>query len=98
MDSSQPLYHYYERRNGPFLNLSDLPIAEAQRVLDEIKATSSVLAAQRYDGYLERRRELEQLARRLFIDKGGGPSEPCPTPWSSAHAIGWRPGTRSRLA
>lgn len=78
MNSSQPLYHYYERRKGPFLNLSDLPIAEAQRVLDDIKAGSTVMAAQRYDGYLERRRELEQLARQLFIDKGGRPKRAVP--------------------
>jgi len=72
------LCHYYERRKGPFLNLSDLPLAEAQRMLNSIKAESSAMAAQRFDGYLERRRELEQLARRLFIAKGGRPKRAVP--------------------
>ena len=78
MSTFPDLYHYYERRKGPFLNLSDLPIAEAQRVLDTLKAESTVMASQRYDGYLERRIELEQLARRLFIDKGGKPKRVVP--------------------
>ncbi len=72
------LYHYYERHKGTFLNLSDLPLAKAQRVLDTLKAESTVMAAQRYDGYLERRIELEQLARRLFIAKGGKPKRAVP--------------------
>ncbi len=78
MSAFPDLYHYYEQRRGPFLNLSDLPIAEAQRVLDTLKAESTTMAAQRVDGYLEGRRELEQLARRLFIAKGGKPKRTVP--------------------
>lgn len=72
------LYHYYERRRGPFRNLSDLPLADAQGVLDEIKAENQLMAAHRYPGYLERRRELEQLARSIFIAKGGRPVRQVP--------------------
>ena len=72
------LVHYYEKRNGPFLNLSDLDILEAQRVLDGIKKENSTFAVHRYDGYLERRRELEELARGIFVSKGGKPKKAVP--------------------
>ena len=67
------LYHYYEKRHGPFRNLSDLPLDEAQAVLDKIKSESQVMAAQRYPGYLQRRQELEQNAQAQFIAKDGKP-------------------------
>ena len=67
------LYHYYEKSNGPFKNLSDLAIDEAQKVLNEIKLKNEVFASHRYEGYLERRKELEQTARNIFISKGGKP-------------------------
>jgi hypothetical protein len=67
------VYHYYEKCRGPFKNLSDLPLTEAQVVLDKIKADNQLMAAHRYPGYLERRMELEQLARSIFVAKGGKP-------------------------
>lgn len=72
------LYHYYEKATGPFRNLSDLPIADAQAILDGIKKDNATFAAHRYDGYLERRQELEQLVRGLFIEKGGKPRRAAP--------------------
>jgi len=75
---SEYLYHYYEKRNGPFKNLSDLSLVEAQKVLDKIKAENSVMAVHRYVGYLERRKDLEQIARSLFIAKGGKPVRQVP--------------------
>ena len=72
------LYHYYEKRRGPFRNLSDLPLIEAQTVLDKIKAENRVMAAHRYVGYLERRQELEQIAREILITKGGKPVRQVP--------------------
>lgn len=60
------------------MNLSDLTIVEAQAVLDKIKREHDVMAAHRYDGYLERRSELEQLARNIFIAKGGKPKTRVP--------------------
>ncbi len=74
----QWLYHYFERATGPFRNLSDLSITEAQQILDNLKRTSSVFAAQRYDGYLQRRHELERLSRRMFMAKGGHPKRLAP--------------------
>ncbi len=37
--------------------------------MNEIKKSNTTFAAQRYDGYLERRFELEQTARNIFIRK-----------------------------
>ncbi|AIQ53514.1 hypothetical protein [Paenibacillus sp. FSL R7-0331] len=72
------LYHYYEKALGPFRNLSDLPAAEAEEVLAAIRQKKKTMAAHRPDGYLQRRRELEQLARALFIAKGGKPVRTAP--------------------
>src|SRR5690242_11026963 len=67
------LYHYYEKSKGPFKNLSDLNIDEAQKIQNEIKAKNEVFASNRQKGYLDRRKELEQIARNIFISKGGKP-------------------------
>ena len=72
------LYHYYEKASGPFLNLSDLPPDQAHAILDGIKRENATFAARRFDGYMERRRELERLVRGLFIEKGGKPRREAP--------------------
>ena len=71
-------YHYFEQGAGPFRNLSDLEIPEAQAILNRIKRMNATFAAHRYDGYLERRRELESLARSIFVSKGGVPEREVP--------------------
>lgn len=44
------LYHYYDKIIGPFKNLSDLPIEQANRVLQEIAITKpNVQCAKRFD-------------------------------------------------
>ncbi|WP_222850428.1 hypothetical protein [Paenibacillus tengchongensis] len=72
------LYHYYERSRGPFRNLSELEPEEASRVLESIRQSGDVMAAQRTEGYMERRRELEAMARSLFLAKGGKPQRTVP--------------------
>ena len=67
------LCHYYEAARGPFFNLSDLPIEEAERILDAIRRQGGVFASRRPADYLEVRRGLEEQVRRRFIAKGGGP-------------------------
>ncbi|MFN2234526.1 MAG: hypothetical protein ACK2U1_09870 [Anaerolineales bacterium] len=74
----QYLYHYYEKKMGPFKNLSDLSLYEAKAVLGKIKSENQVMAAHRFPGYLERRAELEQIARKMFIAKGGKPARKVP--------------------
>ncbi|MHC1695155.1 MAG: hypothetical protein AB9835_07765 [Eubacteriales bacterium] len=72
------LYHYYDSAIGAFKNLSDLPSEEARRVMDELRQQKSMFASKRADGYLERRFELENIARGLFIEKGGKPERAAP--------------------
>lgn len=72
------LSHYFEKQIGPFKNLSDLSLEQAQNVLDIIKADNQLMAAHRFPGYLERRAELEQIARNFFIAKGGKPVREVP--------------------
>jgi hypothetical protein len=67
------LYHYYEQARGPFRNLSDLPLAEAERILDDIRLEGRVFASRRTRDYLTVRRGLEERVRALFIAKGGSP-------------------------
>lgn len=72
------LYHYFDRRLGPFVNLSDLPHAEAERVQAEIVRAGRGFASQRQPEYLARRREVEGIVRGLFIEKGGKPQRTAP--------------------
>ena len=72
------LYHYFDKRTGPFRNLSELLPAQARDVLDAIRAKQEGFASQRDEAYLTRRAELEQLARELFIEKGGKPIRTVP--------------------
>lgn len=72
------LYHYYEYRIGPFVNLSDLSIEEAERVQSGIKREGAVLASKRDKDYIVVRRELEDKVRSLFIIKGGRPKRERP--------------------
>jgi hypothetical protein len=73
------LYHYYEAADGPFRNLSDLPLKEAEKVLEEIRlAGGGRFASQRPADYLAVRRQLEEQVRKLFIAKGGKPQRERP--------------------
>lgn len=66
------LYHYFDQTIGPFVSLSDLPVDEAQSVLDTIKAAKpNSQSAQRHDKYLEYRRNCEGIIRSAFANKGG---------------------------
>ena len=68
------LSHYYEASDGPFRNLSDLPHAEAEAVLEQIRQGGQRrFAGQRTSDYLAVRRGLEARVRELFIAKGGQP-------------------------
>ncbi|WP_169087899.1 hypothetical protein [Paenibacillus sp. PL91] len=67
------LHHYYDDSTGPFCNLSDLALGEAEIVLQEIRLQNKGFASKRSPDYLEVRRSLELRARELFILKGGKP-------------------------
>jgi hypothetical protein len=73
MVSPDFLCHYYEAAIGPFVNLSDLPPADAEQRLARIRREGRIFASQRADDYLAIRWELEDRVRALFLEKGGAP-------------------------
>ncbi|GAA4292803.1 hypothetical protein GCM10023142_28440 [Anaerocolumna aminovalerica] len=85
------LYHYYDKSIGPFMNLSDIPIDEAKKVLNEFKQNKpNVQCAGRHVEYMETRLYYEELIRNLFIKKGGSVTRNAPhymvvehSPWLS---------------
>ena len=69
----QKIYHYYEKKIGPFINLSDLPLEKANMIMDDIRQKGDSFVAQRTPDYLVKRFMLKDKARELFISKGGKP-------------------------
>lgn len=67
------LCHYYEEADGPLRNLSDLPIPEAEALLERLRLQGDRFASQRKEDYLAVRRNLEDQVRQLFTEKGGRP-------------------------
>ena len=66
------LYHYFDKRSGPFRSLTALPAEEAEKVLNQLKMERpESLCAQRDDTYIEKRRSCEAVLRREFAAKGG---------------------------
>lgn len=72
------LYHYYEKKIGAFVSLSSLDMKEAKQIQNQLGIENKTFAAQRNEAYLERRKYLEQLVRKLFIEKGGKPIRQTP--------------------
>jgi hypothetical protein len=87
----QTLCHYYEAAVGPFVNLSDLSLVEAEAVLDRLRRKGRVFASQRDEAYLLIRRQLEDQVRHLFIQKGGRPLRARPH-YMTLGACPWLPG------
>ncbi len=66
------LYHYYDKTIGPFKNLSDLSIEEANNVLHKIAKTKpNVQCAKRQADYMQLRIYYENILRNEFQKKGG---------------------------
>jgi len=66
------LYHYYDSKIGPFVNLSDVPIGEAKTILNTIRDTKPhVQSANRHHTYVEDRHSYEAILRAQFTKKGG---------------------------
>ena len=66
------LYHYYDKRSGPFRSLTAVSPEEAERILARIRAERpDSQCAQRHAEYLTRRRNCEAILRREFRAKGG---------------------------
>ena len=66
------LYHYFDKKTGPFRNLSDLSEEEANKVLLTIKSEKpESMCAKRQDSYVADRRRFEEILRTEFQKKGG---------------------------
>lgn len=64
--------HYYEKKNGPFRNLSELSDEEANRVLTDIKNQKpNCFLAKRPEDYMYKRRKYEAIMREEFRKMGG---------------------------
>ena len=87
----QYLYHYFDRRSGPFRSLTAISAEEAGPVLERLRSERpGSMCANREDGYLEKRRNCEAVLRREFAAKGGIIDIPSPyymvvehSPWLS---------------
>lgn len=66
------LYHYYDRRTGPFKSLTSLTPKEASEVLAKIRdERPDSFCAQRDEQYIIRRRRCEEILRKGFQAIGG---------------------------
>ena len=72
------LYHYFEKSKGPLLSLSALPMEKAVGIQSCIVSENKTFAANRNEKYLPRRKELEGLVYKLFVEKGGKPEKETP--------------------
>ncbi len=64
------IYHYYEKKVGPFKNISALPYDQAKKRLQSI---TKGFNKNRGDDYLDKRLVLESQLKKAFITKGGKP-------------------------
>ena len=65
------LYHYYDKRSGPFRSLTVLTQDEADSVLAKIKQDRpSSLTAQRDADYISKRMNCERIVRKEAENKG----------------------------
>ena len=66
------LFHYYDKTIGPFKNLSDLSVEEANQVLREIATEKpNVQCSKRSADYMQKRLFYEEVLRKEFGKKGG---------------------------
>ena len=66
------LYHFFDRRTGPFRSLTSITPEEAKDVILKIKQERpDSLCAQRHDHYVEYRHHCETILKREFAAKGG---------------------------
>jgi len=66
------LYHYFDKRTGPFKSLTTISKEEAQKIIDRIKQERpNSQCAARHDKYVQFRHNCEAILRREFAAKGG---------------------------
>lgn len=66
------LYHYYDKRSGPFKSLTAIPEEQSIKLLEQIKRERpDSMCAKRDEDYINKRRNCEKIIRKEFIAKGG---------------------------
>ena len=66
------LYHFYDRRSGPFKSLTKLSREEAEEVIRRINSERpDSMCAARTEDYVDKRRNCEAVLRKEFAAKGG---------------------------
>ena len=66
------LYHYYEKKNGPFRSISELSDAQANEVLERIRVEKpDAFISKRPEDYVQKRRKFEKILLDEFCKKGG---------------------------
>lgn len=66
------LYHYYDKKSGPFRNLSDLSLEEAEVVLAQMrKEKPQTQCALRQESYMKDRLFYEDILRTEFKKQNG---------------------------
>ena len=66
------LYHYYDKRSGPFMSLTTLPAEQRNLILEKIKSERpESMCAKRDLEYIEKRIRCETILKKEFIAKGG---------------------------
>jgi hypothetical protein len=67
------LFHYYNKKDGPFQSISRLSITNAYLLHNKLKDDKKRFASKRDKQYLSKRREIEENIRTMLITKGGKP-------------------------
>ncbi len=66
------LYHYYEKKNGPFRSISELSDEQANEVLERIRVEKpDAFISKRPEDYVQKRRKFEKILLEEFRKKGG---------------------------
>lgn len=71
MSTPQFLYHYYEQKNGPFRNITEMGFEKAVDIQASIQEGWN---SKRDKNYIKTRFSLEKRLKEHFILKGGKPS------------------------
>ena len=71
------LYHYFERKSGPFMTLTALPIKKSREIL-YAKRDAGSFANPDIEGFLQKRYARDKQLRDAFIARGGLPQRMTP--------------------
>ena len=66
------LYHYFDKRSGPFRSITAVPPEEGRIILEQMKRErpNSMCAKRNFD-YIDKRKRCEAVLKREFLAKGG---------------------------